>query len=37
MEFVPFISSEADAKAALAHFQNTLALYTVVITLKHPG
>jgi len=37
MEFVPFISSEADAKAALAHFQNTLALYTVVIALKHPG
>ena len=35
MEFVPFIESDAGAKAAVAHFQNILALYTVVMSLKH--
>jgi hypothetical protein len=33
-EFIPFINSDADLNAALSHFQNTLALYTVVINLK---
>ena len=35
LEFVPFIDSKADVKAALAHFQNTLSLYSIVMNLKH--
>src|SRR5437016_6296120 len=34
LEFAPFIGSDAAIKAVLAHFQNTLALYAVVIDLK---
>jgi len=35
LEFVPFIDSPAGVKAALAHFQNTLSLYSIVMNLKH--
>jgi hypothetical protein len=34
-ELAPFIDSEADAGAALAHLQNTLALYSAVINAKY--
>jgi hypothetical protein len=35
MEFVPFIESDADAQAALVHWQNALALYAAFAHLKY--